>query len=150
MFNPKNVAVGYVVAIALAAIFVTVLSSGALVSTKTISSTGVVTSANLGVYSDSGCTQALASVDWGTVSPGGSVSKTVYVKNIGSTQVTLSMSKTNWNPTTANGPVTLAWDKEGGVLAVNQVTTATLTLSVSSIINGITTFSVDVVISGTG
>ncbi len=149
MFNPKHIAVGYVIAIALAAVFVTVLSSGALVSTKTISSTGVVTTANLGVYSDSACTQALASVNWGTVAPGGSVSMTVYVKNVGSTQVTLSMSKANWNPTSANGPVTIAWNKEGSVLAVNQVAMATLTLSVSSGVSGITTFSVDVVVSGT-
>jgi hypothetical protein len=150
MFNKKNFAIGYAIAIALAAIFVTVLVSGALVSTKTISSTGIVASANLGIYSDSACTQALTSIDWGTISPGGSVSKTIYVKNVGNTQVTLSMSKTNWNPSTANGPITITWNRENTVLTVNQVSTATLTLSVLSTASGISTFSVDIVISGTG
>jgi hypothetical protein len=150
MFNAKNVAIGYVLAIAIIAVFTAALVSGALVSTKTISSTGVVTSANLGVYSDSACSQALTSIDWGTVSPGGSAIKTVYVKNIGTTQVSLSMTKTNWNPTTANGPVTITWNQEGAVLAVNQVSTATLTLNIASSVSGITTFSVDIVISGTG
>jgi hypothetical protein len=150
MFNAKKMTIGSLLAIAFAAIFVTVLVSGALVSTKTISSTGVIASANLGVYSDSACTTALTSVSWGTVSPGGSVTKTVYLKNLGNTQVTLSMTKANWNPTTANGPVTITWNQEGAVLAANQVSTATLTLNVASSASGITTFSVDVVISGTG
>lgn len=150
MFNSKNMTVGSVVAIAFAAVLVTMFVSGALVSTKTISSTGVVTSANLGVYSDSACTQTLASVDWGTISPGGSAAKTVYVKNVGTTQLTLTMSNTNWNPSAANGPVAIAWNLEGAVLAVNQVSAATLTLSVSSTVSGVSTFSVDVVISGTG
>jgi hypothetical protein len=150
VFNAKNITIGSVLAIAFAAIFVTMLVSGALVSTKTISSTGVVTSANLGLYSDSACTQALTSINWGTVSPGGSVAKTVYVKNTGNAQVSLSITKANWNPTTANGPVTITWNQEGAVLATNQVSTATLTLNVASSVSGIATFSVDIVISGTG
>ncbi len=150
MLNMKNIAIGYVLALAIIASFAAVLSSGVLVSTKTISSTGVVISANLGVYSDSGCSQPLTSIDWGTISPGGTVTRTIYVKNIGNTQVTLSMTKANWNPTTANGPVTITWNREATVLAANQVSTATLTLSVASSVNGISTFSVNVAISGTG
>ncbi len=150
MLHAKNMTIVFTVAIAFVAVFVTVFVSGVLVSTKTISSTGVVTSASLGVFSDSACTQALASVDWGTVFPGGYITKAVYVRNAGNTQVTLGLSKLNWSPINANGPITITWDKEGAVLAVNQVATATLTLSVSSTVNGISNFNVDVVIIGTG
>ena len=148
--NRKNVVIGSTAAIALVGLLVSMLASGALVSTKTITSTGVLATTNLGLYSDSACTQSLASIDWGTISPGGSVNRTVYVKNLGNTQVTLSMAKTNWNPSTADGPLTLTWNRESTVLAANQVSTATLTLTVSSTASGITTFSVDIVISGTG
>jgi hypothetical protein len=131
-------------------LLLTLLASGALVSSTTMSSSGIIATANLGVYSDSACTQKITSIDWGTISPGGSVTKTVYVKNIGTTQVNLSLTSTGWNPSNTNGPITLTWNSEGTILATNQVTTATLTLTVSSTINGITNFNVNIVVAGTG
>lgn len=128
----------------------TIFASGAIVSSANVSSSGIVATANLRIYSDSACTQTITSIDWGTVSSGSSINKTVYIKNVGTAPLTLSLTKNNWNPTTANGPITLTWNREGTTLAVNQVSAATLTLGVSSGINGITSFSVNIVISGTG
>lgn len=148
----KNAIIGSTLAIAAIGLLVTLLVSGALLTTKTITSSGTIAApaGNLGIYSDSALTQTLTSISWGTVSPGSYITKTFYVKNLGATQVTLSMTKANWNPTTANGPVTVTWDREGTVLATNQVSYITLTLSASSSISGITNFSVDIIISGTG
>lgn len=36
---------------------------------------------NIGVFSDSACTTPLAPLDWGSLTPGGTVTKTFYVKN---------------------------------------------------------------------
>jgi hypothetical protein len=146
----KNIAIVSAVAVAVAGLLVTLFASGALVSSKTVSSSGIIATATLGVYSDSACTQSLTSIDWGTISPGSSVTRTIYVKNLGTAQLTLSMTKTSWNPASANGPITLTWNRGGTVLAANQVATATLTLGVSSSISGIATFSVNIVITGTG
>ena len=77
------------------------------------------------------------------------MNKAVYVKNTGTAPVTLSMSNTNWNPTDAYGALSLDWNRESTVLNPDQVTTATLTLSTSSSVNGISAFSVNIVISGT-
>ena len=126
------------------------VASGAVVASQTVRTSGILATANLGVYSDSACTQSLSSIDWGVVSPGGSVSKNVYVKNLGSTQVTLILSTTNWSPTTANGPVTVSWNRQNLVLGAGQVTSATLVLSVSSTASGFTSFGVDAMITGTG
>jgi hypothetical protein len=115
-----------------------------------LSSSGTILTVNVGVYSDSACTQPLTSISWGTISPGSTITRTIYVKNTGTAQITLSMTTNSWNPTSANGPLTLTWDKEGATLTANQVATATLTLTVSSSISGITTFSVNIVIAGTG
>jgi len=144
----KNIALGLAVLFVVAG-FTTLLASGVLVTSKTITTSGVLATTNLGVYSDSACTQSLDPINWGAVSPGGSATKAFYVKNLGSVQVTLGLSATNWNPTTANGPISLSWNREGATLAANQVTVATLTLSVSSSAGGITTFNVDVVVTGT-
>lgn len=151
--NWKILTIGSTVGLALITIvFFSLFASGAIVTTRTISSTGTIASLSssqgLGIYSNSACTTAASSVDWGTISPGGSVTKTVYIKNTGSTTVTLGMSTSNWSPSTANGPITISWDQAGKTLARGQVVTATLTLKVSSSISGITTFGNSIVISG--
>jgi hypothetical protein len=58
------------------------------------------------------------------------------------------MTTNNWNPTAANGPLALTWDKEGTTLYAGETTMATLMLAVAQDISGITTFSVAIVISG--
>ena len=145
----KKTVLGLAVVFAVAG-FTTLLVSGALLTSVTVKTSGILASANLGVYSDSACTQSLGPFSWGTVSPGSSVTKTFYVKNLGSIPLTLSLSVTNWNPTTANGPIALSWNREGTTLAANQVTIATLTLTVSSSAGSFTTFGADAVVSGTG
>jgi hypothetical protein len=127
----------------------TMTTTGLLSVNQTISSTGAVTAINVGVYSDSTCTNELTSIDWGTISPGNSKDITIYLKNTGNAQITLSMTTTNWTPVSADGPVTLLWDKENAKLNPDQVATATLTLSISESINGIINFSFDIVITGT-
>jgi hypothetical protein len=150
----KIIAIGAMIGlITMVLLFATLITSGALVTSTTVSASGLIVTPpalNLGIYSDSACTQKLSSISWGTISPGSSTTKTIYIKNAGTTSITLSMTTNNWNPTTASGPVTITWDKQSTVLAANQVATATLTLSVSSSVNGLTNFSVDIVISGTG
>ena len=146
----KIFAVGLTVAAVVVMLLVTLLASGALISSKTVASTGIITITNIGVYSDSACTQSMASINWGTISPGNSVTRTIYVKNLGTTEVTLSMSRENWVPANANGQITLTWDREDATIASNAVATAILTLRVSSSVSGITSFSVDIVIAGTG
>jgi hypothetical protein len=145
-----RISTGAVIAIAVLGIALTLTTAGLLSVTQLVSSSGTITTVNVGVYSDSACTQNLTSINWGTVSPGGSVTKTIYVKNTGSVQITLSMTETNWSPTSANGPITITWNKEGTTLTAGATATATLTLSVSSGISGITTFSVNIVIAGSG
>jgi hypothetical protein len=141
---------GALIAIIAAGIFLTVTTAGLLSVNQAIPSSGSVSTINVGVYSDSSCTHNLTSIDWGTISPGNSVTRTMYVKNTGNSQIALSMIKTNWNPAGANGPITLTWNRESTTLNAGQVTTATLTLSVSASISGITNFGVDIVIAGTG
>lgn len=146
----RKVSTGAIIAIVVIGLALTATTAGLLSISQTVSSSGTVTAVNVGVYSDVGCTQTLTSIDWGSVSPGGSVTRIIYVKNTGNAQITLSMTKTNWNPSGANGPITVSWDRESTTLSPGQSTAATLTLSVSSGISGITAFSVNVVVTGSG
>jgi len=132
-----------------ALIVLIVTTTGLLTINQTVSSSGTVTAINVGVYSDSACTTELTSIDWGMISPGNSVNRTIYLKNTGNAQITLFMTKTNWNPVNADGPITLTWNRENATLNVDQVTSAILTLTLSKSISGITNFSVDIVFTGT-
>ena len=149
MLQMKKSVLASAVVLAIAGL-TTLLVSGALLTSVTVKTSGILASASLGVYADSACTQNLGPISWGTVAPGGSATKTFYLKNLGSVPVTLSLTVTNWNPTTANGPISLTWNREGATLSANQVTVATLTLSVSSSAGSFTTFSADAVVTGTG
>lgn len=141
----------YVVTLILVAIALSATTYGAISFNKSLSSNGSVTvTPNLGLYSDSGCTTSLSAIDWGTIIPGNSIAKTVYVKNTGTgTSLTLSISTNTWIPTTANGPITISFDQEGTRLTPGQSTSAVITLTSSSSIVDVTTFSVQILISGT-
>lgn len=119
--------------------------------TKNISSTGSINvSANLGIYSDSACQNALTTINWGNIAPGGTTTQTVYVKNTGSgASLSLSLTTSNWTPSNANGPITITWNQENTRLAPGQSTAAIITLTVSTSITDITNFNVQITITGT-
>lgn len=139
-----------VIALTLVAIALSATTYGAISVNKSLLTNGSINvTPNLVLYSDSGCTTGLASIDWGTIPAGNNITRTVYVKNTGTgTSLTLSISTGNWTPTTANGPITISWNKEGTRLSPGQSTTAVITLSSSSSIVDITNFSVQILISG--
>lgn len=122
---------------------------GALVATRTISNSGSITTVGVGLYSDSGCTNVLSSISWGTLNPGDVKTYTMYVKDTGTVPVTLNMTVGNWNPTSASTYMSLTWNQEKYVLPAGQVVQAVLTLSVSSSISSVTSFSFDITITGT-
>lgn len=133
-----------VLGVAAAATTFGVLSSG-----KTVQSYGAVKAVNVGVYWDSGCTNATSSVNWGLLSPGTSQNVTLYLRNEGNTVVRLSMTAQSWSPANASSYMSFVWNREGASVNASSVVTANLSLSVSSGIAGITSFSFDIVIVGT-
>jgi len=143
----QRATIGTVVVIAVMGLMVSAL--GALVATRTVSNSGSVTAVGVGVYSDSACTTALSAISWGTLNPGDVKTYTIYVKNTGTVPVTLNMTVGNWNPPSASSYITLTWDKQNTVLSAGSVATSVLTLSVSSSVSGVTSFSFDITITGT-
>jgi hypothetical protein len=146
----RKLSMASVIALTIVGLVLTLTTYGAVsVSTTLTSSGSITTSANIGVYSDSACQTALSTIDWGSTSPGSSITRTVYVKNTGSgLSLTLSMTTSNWSPVNANGPITINWNKEGTVLTPGQSVAAVITLSVASSITGITNFGVQILVSG--
>jgi len=143
----QKVGVGTVLAIAIMGTIVSAL--GAIIASKTLSNTGNLNAIGVGIYQDGGCTNALTAIGWGSLEPGVTSEHTIYVKNEGTVALRLNMGVGNWNPVSASNYMTLSWTRENYVLNPGYVISATITLSISSSVTGITNFSFDVTITGT-
>jgi len=123
---------------------------GLLTTSTTIGNQGSVKAVGVKVYWESTCVNEVSSIDWGVVEAGSSKNVTVYVKNTGNAAITLSLSTANWNPSGASSYITLGWDYGGESISPAGVTQIKLTLRISSSITGITNFSFDIIITGSG
>ncbi len=144
-----KISTGAIIAIAATGIFLTLVTSGLLLSSQNMPSGGTLTAVNVGVYSNLACTTNLTSIDWGTVSPNSTTTKTIYVKNTGNVPVTLSMTASGWSPAGVSTYIAQAWNSTSVVLAPNAVATALLTLTITNIPQSYTGFNYNTTITGT-
>ncbi len=137
------------IALVIAAIALIATTAAVLTSTQTVPLNGSITAVNVGVYSDSGCTQTVTSLTVGTLNPGGTATQTVYIKNIGNVPETLTMAASSWNPSNATLSLTLTWNQQNTILPAGNSVPAVLTLTAASNCGSMTTFSCSVTITGT-
>ena len=72
-----------------------------LLTQNTLNTSGVMADVDIGVYSDSACTEPLSSFNWGTCYTENNSTVIVYIKNLGTVDTTLSIATDNWTPTSA-------------------------------------------------
>jgi len=135
-------------AVAVLASTATFAALGAVSNNKSLPSQGTIKAVNLSVYWDNACTNTTTAVNWGMLSPGSANNVTLYVRNEGNVAVKLNMTTQSWNPTNTSTYITLMWNREAQVLNSQTVAAATLTLSVSANISGITNFSFNIIMTG--
>lgn len=123
---------------------------GLLTGTRTISSTGSIKTIGVKVYWDSAGTSEVSSIDWGMLEPGSAKDTTVYIKNTGNAAVTLSLGTENWNPSSASGYLKLTWNYDGQSISPGSNVQVKLTLTVFPNATGVTNFSFDILITGSG
>jgi len=137
-------------AVLLSIVALIVLASGFTQSSVRIVGRGTVKAVGVGVFWDSNCTDPVSFVDWGVVEPGSMNNVTVYVRNEGNVAANISLATENWNPSNASNYMTLSWNYDGQQLNPQEVAQITLTLNVSSSVQGIESFSFDIIISISG
>lgn len=118
-------------------------------SQRSVTSYGIVKVVGVSLYWDYARTNDVTSIDWGTVIPGASVDRCVYVRNNGTAAGTLSISYGTFTPAAAASYLTLTWNCSSYVLSRNEVTCAKLTLSVQPNITGVQDFSFTILIQAT-
>lgn len=152
MENKKLLILGTILIIAEAALVFNMFYPAILASQqgppkKSVTSHGSVKGINVGIYVDQACTTPIESIQWGTLEPGATRDKTVYIRNQGDPNTTLTMTLSNWNPTNSSNYIDFNWDYTGQTLEVNQVIQVRFTLLILENIQGITDFSFDVTIA---
>lgn len=118
-------------------------------SLRSVTSYEMVRVVGVSLYWDSACTSDVVSIDWGTMTLGGSVDRCVYVRNDGTATGTLSIGYGSFAPAAAASYLTLAWNCSGYVLSRNGVTCAKLTLFVQPNITGVQDFSFTILVQAT-
>jgi len=142
--------IGVILAVALTGIVVSVLAASLLMAYQRVPSNGNVRAVGVSVYWDSTCTDNVTNINWDFLAPGETADRTVFIKNAGTLPLVLNMTTDSWEPTPASEHITLSWDRENYLLnTTTPVVQAILTLSVSSEISGVSSFSFEIVITGT-
>jgi len=116
-------------------------------SSRRFPNTGTIRTIGVGVYWDNECTDPVSFIDWDTLEPGSSKDVTFYIRNEGPSAATISMNTSNWDPSNAWEYIALSWDYAGQQINSDEVIQVTLTLSISSRIEGITNFRFDITIT---
>ena len=152
MKNKKLLILGTVLIIAEAALILNMFYPAMSASQhrppkKPVPSHGSVKGINVGLYSDQACTTPVESIQWGLVEPGATANQTVYIRNEGDSNTTLTMTLSNWNPTNSSNYIGFNWDYTGQTLDISQVIQVRFTLFILENIQGITDFSFDVTIA---
>jgi len=141
----RNVALTILLASALSVVVVY-----ALLASVTIHNIATLKTVGLEVYADQQLTQPLTQINWGTLEPGETKSYVAYVKNPSDVQVTLAVWTQNWNPNGTQNYVTLNCNLTGTTMQPTQVLPCTFTLNVSSDIQGVSSFSFDIIMQAEG
>lgn len=108
---------------------------------------GALQTIGIGAYWDPSLTSKVSTTNWGFLQPGDQKSFTVYVHNEGNSPVTLSLSTSNWTPSTASAYLELTWNYNNQTINPSAQMQVTLTLTVSPDITGISNFSFDIIIA---
>jgi len=137
-----------IIAVAAAALTVTAIT----LYTMMLQNPGNVTSIQtvaIEAYWDTGLTNKVTTINWGSIEAGTTKNVTIYLLNAGITDIRLSMNTTNWSPQNASQHITLNWDYQNQTINPHQQLKTTLTLNASPTTQGITSFSFDATITAT-
>jgi len=145
-YSSRNKQIAILVAVSALALLVAVVA----LNTVVLQNVGNVKTVDVKVYWDSNRTNEVSSINWGAVEPGATKNVSVYVLNAGNSDATLSMHVTNWSSSNASNYITPSWNYNGQIVSPGQVLRTTFTLAVSPNIQGVTSFSFDIVVSISG
>lgn len=144
----KRYYLSFIVVLALG--FIIGVSLGLLIAQVKIYNVASLKTIGVQVFWNQNQTEPVSQINWGTLEPDTSKTITVYVRSIGNTPITLTIYTEKWKPSNCIEYITLTATPNNIVIEPSEVREVSLTLNVASDIQGITTFSFDIVFNGSG
>jgi hypothetical protein len=124
------------------AVLLAMLASDFLLNRTTIpNASAVETTQDVGIYWDRNCSQAVYSIDWGTLSPGTVKDVVVYARNEGTESYLLGMELNSLSPENVFDYLKFSCVCEDKWIEVGEVVQVTQRLFVSPQTRGISSFS---------
>ena len=125
------------------------------ITTLKVPSLGTVKTLGVKAYWNRKLENKTETIDWDTISPGSSKNFTLYLRSISTTETTLNLNTTNWNPANISEYMNLSWNYNGTILPRGGIIQVTLTLTASSsntfrlylMTNDVKEFDFDIIIS---
>jgi hypothetical protein len=105
--------------------------------------------AGIEIFWDNKCTNRVSSIDWGSLEPGTDKTVTLFIKNKGKNQVTLTYHVSNWKTNELGNYLNVAWDYNGQRIGFKEVFQVRFTLYASENAETTENFSFDITIVGT-
>jgi len=123
----------------------------AVTKTLIIHNIGNVYTVGVEAYWDAEKTNRVTDINWGSLYPGNSSTKTLWLYNPGTANVSITKTTNNWNPPEAQNYITLNWNPDVKTLLSGECLQVNLTLTIDTAIadTNITDYSFDIVISAT-
>ena len=90
--------------------------------------TVLITTEDMHLYRDPKCTITMTAIDWGTLYPGSTVTRTVFVRNEGDVVSLLQFDTVRWNPEEASAYLVFNTTYRGEMLLPGQVVGIILSL----------------------
>ena len=116
----------------------------------TIISTGNIIINGIEAFTNEDFSRANIPIKWRDMSPGERDTKTIYIKNTSTIQVTVSMTVTDWSPASAVGSINIQWNSEGALIQPGAAIPVVITCTVSPTTTGLTNYSCNINIIATG
>jgi hypothetical protein len=115
-----------------------------------IRSVAAIKAVGVAAYWDPAFTVPVVNVDWGIIEPGDTKNASCYIVNTSNVPVILILTTSNWQPLNASNFISLTWNYDEHEIPVNGYTLVTFSLHVDPATTGITGFSFDITITGSG
>lgn len=115
-----------------------------------ISSSAAIKTVGVAVYWDPAFAVPVTSISWGIVEPGEVKNVSCYIKNTSNVPIILTLKTDNYTPAEAEQYISLTWNYDEQPIPVDGYTPITFSLHVDPATTGITAFSFDITITGSG
>lgn len=131
----------------IASLLIITVGVATILKSYSVGAVGRVVGVRVEIYQDVNATTPLTEIDWQFIEPNETKSYTCYAKSLSNVPSILTLTTSAWTPVNASQFITLSWNYDNTTLTPNEIRQIVFSLHVSPTVNGIDTFSFDIIVT---